>query len=173
MAVTVVFALYNGAGDPLSGVSPVWATAYDAVAETPIGSPPTISEIGTTGMYRFTRPSEDIAGVIDGVTSLPRYHMVLANLVGTVVAFDVSAGPKAGLLLSWDSLVDPETGTPLSEPGFTELAGGLYKFAFPAEPRAAGLIDMTGAASPRHALFNRDADMSNMVISGVAIVDDD
>ena len=72
---SVIFALYSGAGSPLTGISPIFA-AYEDFSGGAV-TPPSIVEIGL-GMYGFQPAAPDItngtAYIIDGTASAnPRY----------------------------------------------------------------------------------------------------
>ena len=72
---SVIFALYSGAGSPLTGAS-VTFEAYEDFTGAPV-TPPSVTEIGL-GMYGFTPAPSDIANgtayIIDGSASAnPRY----------------------------------------------------------------------------------------------------
>lgn len=71
-----IVAAYDGSV-PLTGQAPTWLTIEDT-AGTPITPQPTISEIATTGLYKYTYPvSAGLFGIIDlqsGAT--PRHALV-------------------------------------------------------------------------------------------------
>lgn len=140
-------ALVSGA--PATGLTPTWASAYDAnTGEAKTG--PSITELGG-GVYTFNPPSDyDLAGIIDlGATASPRYQLARADSVEVVAA--LAGGPLTGLSPTWSSLVDVATGGAIDQPTIEELGSGLYTFTAPrVTAHALGIIDFGATASPRY-----------------------
>lgn len=68
-----VFAAFNSAGQPLSGLSPTWSSLKRASDGTDYTPQPPLSQIGG-GLYKTTFLSERLTGVIDlGETAKPRF----------------------------------------------------------------------------------------------------
>lgn len=162
MGAIVEFAAFDSSGAPLAGLAPAWDAAWDAVAETVIGSPPAFVELAG-GLYKFVSPDGvDLAGFIDlTATASPRYLPVIAGTVGIIPALGLAGAPLSGLVgtMVWDVLRNVETNAPLTPPAFTELgASGLYKFTLP-DPgdQAAGIVDLGATASPRYPRFDSSA----------------
>lgn len=153
----IAFPAFDSAGAPLASLTPIWVDAFDAESEAVIVSPPAITEIGG-GLYKFTSPAEDIAGVIDlGVTAIPRFLGVAAENVGAITAYgSATQAPLTGLTPVWDSVVDGD-GTPITpQPTFVELGtSGVYKFLFPTIAQSEGIIDFGATALPRFVMFER------------------
>lgn len=149
-----VFAAYDATTAPLTGLSPTWHAAFNAVSGAAVTGP-AISELGS-GLYSFTRPtSYDFTGLIDlTAAASPRYYLVTAERVEVLAAFNVSAVPLTGLTPSWVSLFRVSDSSAVAQPSFTELGSGLYKFPPPyVGEHVTGVIDLGATASPRYSLF--------------------
>lgn len=66
-----------------------------------------------------------------------------------VMAKTAAGAPLAGLTPTWTKYVNAATGGALSQPSFTALGNGHYKFS-PTGANAAGIIDLGSAAAPRY-----------------------
>lgn len=60
----------------------------------------------------------------------------------TYVAYFANAGvPETGLSLTWESLKNVSDGSDFSQPSFTEVGGGWYKFTVTGDEELVGVID--------------------------------
>ena len=127
----VTFAGYNPGGGLLPGLSPAW-TSYTNAVTGASGSAPSITALGSAGLYQVT-VDDNYCGMIQlGGIANPIYVFVTSYNVPTFGVFDSSGNPLPGLVLSsaltWDSIIDTSTGIPPSlSPTFTDLGDGCYK----------------------------------------------
>lgn len=156
---TIAVLARTSTGIPLAGLAPTWVVYYNA-ATGAAATQPAITALGG-GSYKFT--IEDLAtnpapvGIMDlGGVSVPRYLIFAgeSSYVG-FAAWDENGAPLAGLVPTWSSLYNVDTGAAYAQPAITELGGGLYKTARVAV-HASGAIDLGATAWPR--VFHYDTE---------------
>ncbi len=131
-----------------------------------------ITEIGGTGLglgaYYYDAPQTDVDSVGYGVLKVIKtgavpyiyvwsvsdtpFDPVTADSTIAIMATDQFRAPLAGLTPTWVSYVDAATGIAQSQPAFTALSLGHYKFT-PTGTTPAGLIDFGITAVPRYVVY--------------------
>ena len=170
MAITIEFAAYDGAGAPLTGLTPVWNAKWDAVAEAAYAPAVAFSELAG-GLYKFTKPDGiDLTGFIDlTAAATPRYLPVIARTVGIVPGLDGPGAPLTGLSPTFSILRNVVDNSVITPPSIAELGTtGLYKFTL-TDPliQAGGIVDLAGAAAPRYIQYDSGDGVVPPVISGI------
>lgn len=135
---------------PKAGLAPAWVCHYDAQTKAVLAGP-AITELG--GGEYVSVVSLVGTGVVDfGAAAAPRFQPVSYERDDwATFAALAAAGPVAGLegALAWSTFWNLETGMAAAGPAFEAVGGGVYRFA-PTSYRAAGIIDMTAACTPRY-----------------------
>lgn len=143
---TRYFCLYDSAGDPLTGASPSFLSAFDASTLLALPSSPAITEVGN-GIYTFEGAAA-LAGLVDGgATASPRYAFVRPRDNNVFVVYDSDGAPQTGLSPTMTRRV-ASTGASVAALPIVELATGLYGFAYP-DPAEVQVADIdTGGDAP-------------------------
>ena len=163
----VVFTVLDGSGNPLPGLAPTWATYLNARTGA-AATQPGITALGN-GRYKYTPASDEECGMmLMGGGATPQYKFFSATSVATLGAFALTDDtPKAGLTLTWNSLVYENGGAVVpSPPVFTDLGGGMYKVADWPGSRIVGTINLGITAYPSP----QDYDSAEIVVADGSVM---
>jgi hypothetical protein len=84
-----------------------------------------------------------------------------------VLARNVVGAPLAGLTPTWLAYLNAVTGAAQTQPGFTDIGLGHYRFDPTASIEPVGMIDLGAAATPRYVAF-----LTSITVKTVAVFDE-